>query len=397
MNQRSELDLWSEVQKNLDYIVSTREHLHQNPELSDQEFNTSQLVFDELKKFGVDSVQMVATTGVTGLIHGALPGPTILLRADMDALPITECTNLPYQSKNTGVMHACGHDGHTASLLGTVKILMENKHLLSGTIRLAFQPAEEGAGGASRMIAEGILDNPKVDYAFAFHVWGLIPEGKIGIRSGGLWASCDDITIKLIGQGGHGSQPYKCVNPILMGTDIIQQTNTYLAQYCQGTLGTVLSFGQFNSGSAGNIIPNTAELKGSLRAYDNESRMILLEKLEQCIQNTVNFHGGAYELDANFFAPACQNDPELTTQMLELLAKHCGADFVEMMQEPAGGSEDFAFFSQQVPSFFFMLGIKRDKEVMLHTPDFQWDSRALQYSCWAMLTIVFHLNEFIKK
>lgn len=397
MSASPKLDLWSEVQKNLDYMTSTREYLHQHPELSEQEHNTSKFVFEQLQNFGVEDVQMIAQTGVTGLIKGTLPGPVVLLRADMDALPIDECTDLTYKSQNPGVMHACGHDGHTSSLLGSVKILMENRHLLKGTIRLAFQPAEEGAGGANRMIEEGILDNPKVDYAFAFHVWGMIPEGKIGVRSGGLWASCDDITIELIGQGGHGSQPYKCINPILMGSEIIQKMNTYLAQSCKGTLGTVLSFGQFTSGSACNILPERAELKGSLRAYDNESRKTLLEKLEQCIQQTTDFYGGSYKLNAQFFAPPCQNDPELTTQMTSLLKEHCGEDFIEIMTEAAGGSEDFAFFSQKVPSFFFMLGIKKDDDIALHTPDFQWDSRVLQYSSWAMLNIAFYLTDFIKK
>ena len=230
MDKSLTIDLWSETQKNLDYIVSTREYLHQNPELSEQEFQTSQFVFNQLQLFGVEDVSMIAQTGVTGLIKGALPGPVVLLRADMDALAIEELSNVPYKSQNPGVMHACGHDGHTASLLGVVKILMENRHLLKGTVRLAFQPAEEGAGGACRMIEEGILENPKVDYAFAFHVWDALPEGKIGIRSGGLWASCDDLIIELIGKGGHGSQPYKCVNPLLMGADIIQRMDTYLAQ-----------------------------------------------------------------------------------------------------------------------------------------------------------------------
>lgn len=395
--QQLEIDLWAETQKKLDYLVSTREHLHQHPELSGQELQTAKLVLSELEKFGAEDVRMIAETGVTGLIKGALPGPVVLLRADMDALSIDECADVPYKSQNQGVMHACGHDGHTATLLGVAKILMENRHLLKGSVRLAFQPAEEGEGGALRMIEEGILENPKVDYAFAFHVWGAIDEGKIGIRSGGLWASCDDIIIKLTGKGGHGSQPYKCVNPILMGTDVIGRLNTFLAQSCKGDKGAVLSFGQFVSGSACNTIPETAELKGSLRTYDNESREILLNKLDLSLKQSAEFHGGSYNLNAYLFAPSCQNDPKLTEEVTALLQKHCGPDYIELMKEPASGSEDFAFFSQRVPSLYFMLGIRRDKkDIALHSPDFQWDSRLLRYSCWAMLNIVFHLTEFTK-
>lgn len=391
-------DLRCEVKKNLDYIVSIREELHRYPELSGEETRTAALVRQELQKFGVEDVRAIAHTGVTALIKGDLPGPVVLLRADMDALAVTETADVPYKSVTSGIMHACGHDGHTASLLGVAKILSENRHMLQGSVRLAFQPAEEGAGGALRMIEEGILENPKVDYAFAFHVLGTLDEGKIGVRSGGLWASCDDIVINLTGRGGHISQPYKCVSPILMGIEAVNRLNTYLAQSCRGDLGAVLAFGQFSSGSTCNIIPQTAELKGTLRTYDEESRKILLAKLEQSFQQAAAFHGGECRINAHFFAPACRNDPKLTGEMTALLQKHCGPERLVLMTEPATGAEDFAFFSQKTPSFYFMLGIRPagSPDILLHNPGFKWDSRLLEYSGWAMLNMVFNLTDFVK-
>ena len=396
MSKETQTDLWSMVQDNLNYLVSTREYLHKNPELSGQEFNTARFIVNELKKFEVEDIKEIATTGVTGLIKGALPGPVVLLRADIDALPVEEKAPVAYQSKQNGVMHACGHDGHTASLLGVAKILMANRHLLKGTIKLAFQPAEEGEGGARRMIDEGILTNPKVDYAFAFHVSGFLDEGKIGIKRGGIWSSCDDLLIKLQGKGGHSSQPRLCINPVLSGTEVIQQMSRYMVEHYDETEGDTLAFCQFVSGKACNIIPDTAEIKGSLRSYKKEMRIQVLKELEQCLKQVTASYGGSYVLENHFFSPVCFNDEQLTKQMTQLLSKYYGKDALVFMEEAMSGSEDFAFFSQEVPSFYFMSGIRKDKDMVLHSPDFQWDSTALQYSSWAMLNIACHLTEFVE-
>ena len=383
------------VQENLGYIIAKREYIHAHPELSGQEYNTSQLVYEELIKFGVENVRMIAETGVTGLIRGQLPGPVILLRADMDALPLQEQTNVSYCSTVDGVMHACGHDGHTASLLGVAKILMENRQGLRGTIKLAFQPAEEGAGGAKRMIDAGILQSPDVDYALGFHVDGDAPEGQIGVRSGALFSSCDDIVIKLKGVGGHGSRPYLTVNPIHMGLEVIQRMNTLLSQGCEAKLGSVLSFGQFNAGFAGNVIPHEAELKASLRTCDQGERNKILEKLKLSLQHAAEFYGGDYEVEIMAFAPICFNNQKLTESITKLLGEYYYKDAVVIRKELMAGSEDFAFFSQAVPSFFYMLGVRQDKEILFHHPEFQWESKALQYSCFSMLNIAYYLVDFI--
>lgn len=386
------LDLTLLVQKNLNYIIHKREYFHQHPELSGQEFNTSKMIYDELNRFGVSDIKMIAETGVTGLIEGEQPGPVILLRADIDALPINEIADVPYQSVNKGVMHACGHDGHTAVLLGVAKILSEHRHTLKGTIRLAFQPAEEGDGGAKRMIEEGILHSPKVDYALAFHVSGFLPEGKIGIKSGGIWYSCDDLTIQLKGKGGHSSQPHLAVNPIMLGLTVIDKMTHYLANNPQLD-GNILTFCQFLSGNSCNIIPDTAELKGTLRTYQNNARETLLTELKQTLES-VTYNQGSYELKAHFFAPVCFNNEMLTQKIVQLLQKYCASIPLVWLDNTIPGAEDFAFFSQVVPSFYFMAGIRQDKDRVLHTPDFQWDSKALQYPTLALLNMVYNLTEF---
>ncbi len=388
-------DFWSFALNNLDYMISIREHIHAHPELSDEEFETANLVFEELNKFGVENVKKIAQTGVTGVITGDLPGPTILLRADMDALEIDEQVDVPYRSQKKGIMHACGHDGHTASLLGVAKILMENKCSLKGKIVLAFQPAEEGEGGAKRMIEEGILENPKVDYAFAFHVSEIDQEGMIGLFSGGFQSSCDDITIEFHGVGGHGSTPHLCVNPIDLGMDFLQRIRTYIANGFYGGENNVLSFGQFVSGYAGNIIPDQAELKGSLRTYHIESRKLILEKIEECLQQTVSLYGGHFTLKAHPFAPVLYNDPDLLDKSTSLLKKYCDPNLLVFLKKPAVGSEDFAFFSEKVPSLYYTVGVCKDKQLSLHSPDFEWRSHVLKYSCWSMLCLAYHLNEYV--
>ncbi len=394
-HNKTQLDLWALVQENLNDMVSTREHLHTHPELSGEEFATAQLVFDKLIKFNVEEVRKIAKTGVTGLIRGSLPGPAILLRADMDALPIEEKADVSYRSQNKGVMHACGHDGHTASLLGVAKILAQHKETLKGTVVLAFQPAEEGDGGAKRMIEEGILENPKVDYAFAFHVCEVDKEGMVGILAGGFQSSCDDLIVEFQGMGGHGSTPHLCINPIDLGMDFLQRIRHYVNGHFDGKQGNILSFGQFTAGHAGNIIPDTAELKGSLRTYNVDSRQLILTKIKECLQQTVSLHGGSYTLKAHPFAPVLYNDPKLTERSTALLQKYGDPDRLIFLKNPAVGSEDFAFFSEKVPSFYYTVGVCKDTVLSLHSADFQWDSRVLQYSCWTMLNLVYHLAEFL--
>ena len=382
------------VRKTLPYMMEMREYLHAHPELSDKEFDTCKTIFQELSLMGIEDVKIVAGTGVTGLIRGALPGPVILLRADIDALPLTEKYDCPYASLVPGVMHACGHDGHAANLLGVAKILNNHRDCLRGTIRLAFQPAEEGNGGAARMIDAGILNTPPVDYALGLHVAGALPKGYVGICSGEVSASCDDFTITLHGKGGHGSQPSACISPIQMGVDVIQQIQNYVYNRHADGDGIVLTFGQFQAGKNPNVIPDTAELKGTLRTYNEEKRRDILDKLRHILGAVTLSYGGSYDLDVVPFSPVCVNDVSVTSRVRSILTEQC-ADCVDVVPIQRGsGSEDFAYFSAAVPSTFYYVGIYGNEPVFGHSPDFHWDSSALKYMCETMVSIVYYFESY---
>lgn len=382
------------VRKTLPYMMEMREYFHAHPELSEKEFDTCKTIFQELSLMGIEDVKIIAGTGVTGLIRGALPGPTLLLRADIDALPLVEKYDCPYSSLVHGVMHACGHDGHAANLLGVAKILNKHRDCLRGTIRLAFQPAEEGNGGAARMIDAGILNWPRVDYALGLHVAGGLPKGYVGIRSGEISASCDDFIITLHGKGGHGSQPSLCISPIQMGIDIIQQLQNVVYNCRADGDGVVLTFGQFQSGHNPNVIPDTAELKGTLRTYNETKRKIILDRMRHIISCVTATYGGSYDLQIVPFSPVCVNNEDTTRRVETILKEQCTSlvDLIEMQR--SSGSEDFAYFSAAVPSTFYYVGVYNDAPVIGHSSDFHWDSNALKYMCETMLTVVYYFDSY---
>ncbi len=396
MNQpyRPTFTIREAVRNTLPYMMEMREYFHAHPELSEKEFDTCKTIFQELSLMGIEDVKIIAGTGVTGLIRGSLPGPVILLRADIDALPLTEKYDCPYTSLVPGVMHACGHDGHAANLLGVAKILQKHRDCLRGTIRLAFQPAEEGNGGAARMIDAGILNNPHVDYALGLHVAGTLPKGYVSIRSGEISASCDDFTITLHGKGGHGSQPADCVSPIQMGVDIIQSVQNYVYNCRADGDGIVLTFGQFQAGHNPNVIPDTAELKGTLRTYDEKKRRLILEKLRHILASVTQNYGGSYDLDIVPFSPVCSNDRAVTNRVSTILSEQCAHCVAVVPMQRSSGSEDFAYFSAAVPSAFYYVGVCGDMPVVSHSPDFHWDSSALKYMCETMLTIIYYFESY---
>lgn len=382
------------VQQTLPYMKEMREYFHAHPELSEKEFDTCKTIFQELTLMGIEDVRTIADTGVTGLIRGALPGPVLLLRADIDALPLQENYTCPYTSLVPGVMHACGHDGHAANLLGVARILNAHKDCLRGTIRLAFQPAEEGNGGAKRMIDAGILENPHVDYALGLHVAGNLPRGYIGIGRGEISASCDDFTIDLTGKGGHGSQPANCISPIQMGIDIIQAVENFVYNNRADGDGVVLTFGQFQSGHAPNVIPETAQLKGTLRTYNEKKRRRILAALEKILKNVTQTYGGSFQLHVVPFSPVCVNNDDVTQKVSRILQDHCRQDMQIVPLRRGSGSEDFAYFSAAVPSTYYYAGIYDDAPVVGHSPEFHWDSSALSYMCESMLTIIYYFQSY---
>lgn len=387
-------DIYQAVQQTLPYMKEMREYFHAHPELSEKEFDTSKTIFQELTLMGIEDVKTIADTGVTGLIRGELPGPTLLLRADIDALPLTENYQCPYTSLVPGVMHACGHDGHAANLLGVARILSSHKDCLHGTIRLAFQPAEEGNGGAARMIDAGILQDPPVDYALGLHVAGNLPRGCIGVGYHEISASCDDFTIDLTGKGGHGSQPANCISPIQMGVDIIQAVENFVYNNRADGDGVVLTFGQFQAGHAPNVIPETAQLKGTLRTYNETKRQRILAALKLILQQVTKTYGGSYELHVVPFSPVCVNDETVTKKVIHILSDHCQQHMQLVPLRRGSGSEDFAYFSAAVPSTYYYVGIYDDAPVVGHSPEFHWDSSALQYMCESMLTIVYYFSSY---
>ena len=375
-------------------MVRLRHHFHMYPEIGFKEFKTSQKIKEELKKINVDSIEDLAETGVVALIKGKYPGKTLLIRSDMDALLINEETDLEYKSKIPGVMHACGHDGHTAALLGTAMVLNEIKDKLHGNVKLVFQPAEEGEGGAKRMIEEGVLENPKVDGAIACHLWGQVPEGYIEFKEGALMASCDDFKIIIKGKGGHGSTPHLCINPIDISMQVINNIKSFISSKIDPFNPIVLSFGAINGGESCNIIPNEVEIKGTLRTFDDSIKMYIKNSMKEVLDYTTKCYGGSYEMEFLSFAPTVINDKFMVSLAKKTLGNVFGEDKILECKKPYTGSEDFSFFTKEVPSIILLVGIKKDLEILHHNSKFKWDDKNLLIACESLTVIAINfLND----
>lgn len=362
-------------------VVSFRRHLHANPELSYQEFNTVKFVAQTLQSFGIDSTE-IATTGLVAEIKGKNPGKkTIALRADMDALPITEANDVSYKSKNTGVMHACGHDVHTSSLLGTAKILNEIKDQFEGTIRLLFQPGEEkNPGGASYMIRDGALKNPTPTNIIGQHVFPLLPVGKIGFREGMYMASCDEIYLKVIGKGGHGAAPELAIDPVLIAAHILIGLQQIISRNASPKQPTVLTFGKIVGGTAVNVIPEEVFISGTFRAMNEEWRAEGLKKIKKMCESIAEGMGGRCEVEISNGYPYLENNPELTRRIKKAAEEYVGKENVVDIDITLG-AEDFAYYSQVIPASFYRLGTRNEAKGItsyVHTPTFDIDEEALK-------------------
>ena len=329
-------------------IVAMRRHLHKNPELSFKEFNTSKFIWDKLDEIGIAKKQKMATTGIVALIEGKNPSKkTVALRGDMDALPITETNNVDYKSQNDGVMHACGHDVHTSSLLGVGKILNELKNDFEGTIKLIFQPGEEKLpGGASLMIKEGVLDNPKPSGILGQHVMPLIDTGKVGFRSGVYMASTDEIYVTVKGKGGHGAMPHLNIDPILIASHMIVALQQVVSRNANPTMPSVLSFGKVIANGATNVIPDSVYLEGTFRTLDEKWRTEAHKKIITMATGIVESMGGTVDFKIERGYPALINEEKITASAragaVEFLGKENVLDLDIWM-----AAEDFAFYSQQ--------------------------------------------------
>lgn len=365
-----------------DELVAIRRHLHAHPELSYEEMETSKFISKKLTEYGIEHQTNIGGHGVVGLIKGNNAAKKIIaLRADMDALPIEEKNTTEYISQNKGVMHACGHDVHTTSLLGAAKILNELKDSFEGTIKLIFQPAEEKLpGGASIMIKDGVLENPKVETIFGQHVLPQLETGKVAFKSGIAMASCDEIYITVKGKGGHGAVPHLAIDPILIASHIVIALQSVVSRNANPTLPSVLSIGKFIANGATNIIPDEVRLEGTFRTFDEKWRKEAHEKIKTICTNTAATFGGTCDVLIDIGYPFLKNDESTTANAFELAQQYLGKENVEEM--PARmTAEDFSYYSQLVPACFYRLGtgnIAKGITSPIHTPTFDVDENCLK-------------------
>lgn len=363
-------------------VIAFRRHLHANPELSYQEHNTVKYVSTLLKSFGLEPKEGVATTGLIVEIAGKNPTKkSIALRADMDALPIQEANKAEYASKVPGVMHACGHDVHTSSLLGTAKILSSLRDQFEGTVRLLFQPGEEKTpGGASYMIRDGALKNPQPSGIIGQHVFPLLPVGKIGFREGMYMASCDEIYLKVIGKGGHAGSPDLTIDPVVIASHIIIALQQVISRNASPKQPTVLSFGRIIGEGATNIIPDEVNIAGTFRAMNEEWRASALQKIKKMAENIAEGMGGKCDVEISNGYPYLQNNPELTRRIRSAAEAYVGAENVVDLDITLA-AEDFAYYSQVIPASFYRLGTANKAKGItsyVHTPTFDIDEDALK-------------------
>lgn len=375
------------AEKYLERIMEMRRELHRFPELGFKEFKTAEIIKKELDRIGIPYESEIAATGIVGLIKGKKEGKTVLLRADMDALPVEEESRCEFKSEIAGNMHACGHDGHVAGLLGAAMILNDLKDEIAGNVKLVFQPAEEGPGGADPMIKAGILENPKVDAAFGCHIWLACKAGQIMIKDGDMMSHTTSFDIMIQGVGGHGSQPEKTIDPIIIGSQIIINFQNIISRNISTLKPAVLSCCTIKAGEACNVIPDKLIIKGTIRTFDEELTNEIVDRMENIIKGITSSYGASYVFDVNRMYPALKNDHEMFELSKKTLGKIVGEENVIVMEEPLMGSEDFSYFGKKVPSNFFLVGVRdaqEDIESMLHHPRLLWDEKHLKINAKAL-------------
>lgn len=384
-------------------VIDWRHHFHQNPELSNREFKTAKKIAEHLKSLGMEVKEGVAITGVIGVLKGKNPGKVVALRADIDALPVTERNDLPFKStvtdtfldKETGVMHACGHDTHTAILMGVAEVLSQHKDKINGTVKFIFQPAEEGPppgeeGGAKLMIKEGALNNPKVDAIFGLHINSGTPVGTIKYKSGGTMAAVERFVVTVNGKQTHGSAPWGGVDPIYISAKIIDGFQSIISRESNITQEpAIITVGKITSGVRFNIIPESAEMIGTVRTLDPDMRTHIIRRMNEMAADIAKAYGGSATISWQNNTVVTYNDPALTAQMLPSLERMAGKENVQTMKATTGG-EDFSYFQEVVPGFYFFLGgmTPGNKQAFPHhTPDFQIDDNGLLLGVKSMTAV----------
>ena len=372
-------------------VIEWRRHVHQNPELSNREFETAKYIETHLRSLGISVQTGVAKTGVVGILKGKKPGKVVALRADIDALPVTERNDLPFKSnvrstyngKETGVMHACGHDSHVAILMGVAEVLSQMKNDIHGTIKFIFQPAEEGApkgeeGGAELMVKEGVLKNPDVDAIFGLHIAAGLDAGKITYKSGGIMAASQSYQIDVMGKQAHGSRPWASVDPIVASAQIINGLQTIISRESELTKeGAVITVGMINAGIRSNIIPEKATIVGTIRTLDYDMQDFINKRMKEMVPDIAKAFRAEASIEIEKGYPITFNHVELTSQMLPTLQRIALKENV-IEVDAITGAEDFSFFQQKVPGLYFFLGgkplsLSPEKAAGHHTPDFILD------------------------
>ena len=390
------------ISKNLNTIIDLRHQIHQYPELGNREFKTAKLVAEHLRSLGIEVETDIAYTGVVGVLKGNKPGPVVAVRADMDALPVTEETDLPFKStvkttyldKEVGVMHACGHDIHTSVQLGVASVLASMKRSLPGTVKFIFQPAEEGPppgeeGGAELMLKEGVFDNPKPSAVFGLHTHAALEVGELGLTIGPAMAAVDQFIITIKGKQSHGAYPHKSVDPIIMATEVVTAFQTIRSRSLSPLEPSVVTVGIIRGGERFNIIPEEVHLEGTVRTYDPEVQDMVEKRMNEILKGITLAYGGSFELNNERGTPATINNPELCKQMIPTLERVVGKDNLKMM-DPVMGGEDFAIFANEVPGIYYRLGVVKPGTTSgwIHTPTFRADDSCLEVGIRAMSNMV---------
>ena len=373
-------------------VTADRRYLHQHPEIAYQEENTARFVAERLRDLGIEVKTGVASTGVLGTLRGGQPGKTVLLRADMDALPMDELNDVPYKSQNPGAMHACGHDAHTAMLLGVARLLAERKDELKGTVKFAFQPAEEASalgGGAKPMIDEGVMDDPPVDATFGVHMAQDQPVGTIGLCAGPAYAAPDTFVVRITGRGGHGARPHTCVDPVVIASQCVVALQTLVSRELDPMKPAVVTVGSIQAGTAHNVIPEEATMQGTVRTFDESVRRQLAERIPALIEGIAGAMRGHATVEYLLGYPMLVNDEAMTGLVREVVREVVGPEKV-LEREPGMVGEDMSYFLQRAPGCFFNIVSRNEERGLIyghHHPRFDIDEESLPVGVAAVAAV----------
>lgn len=382
MSDEMMTDYLQEAQALFNYTQNLRRDFHSHPELGFQEVRTAGIVARELNNLGLEVTTGIAETGVVAILEGAQPGPVILLRFDMDALPIQEKTGVEYASLNPGIMHACGHDAHTSIGLTVAHLLHAHRQDLAGTVKLVFQPAEEGLGGAERMISEGVLENPRPKYALAMHQWPEKPVGWVGIADGPVMAASEVFTVRITGKGGHGGMPHQTIDPIAAAVQVVSALQTIVARNVPPLQAAVISVTMIHGGEAFNVIPPEVTMNGTIRTFDSGVRQMVLERFHQVIRGITEAMGCTAEIQIQEITPAVVNDARVAERVRQAASQLLPKDSPDINYRSTV-SEDMAFMLQEIPGCFVFVGSANpggDPGPGLHHPRFNLDEQVLPYA-----------------